>query len=107
MPNVFLGVGEDEIESQQHFDSILDEFYEEVANDNVAGYKNGRPATGYVEFNTDIRSASNGGITALSDKLGISIGDAVDYLLLFYEKRSGGAKCTEETDRDRFNSKET
>jgi hypothetical protein len=73
--------------------------YDEIEADNVAGYKMGRPAKGYVQFNTNIRPSSKYTITKLADELGISQGEVVDYLVFFREcKLQENAKAPKETD---------
>lgn len=85
IPHVVLGVGQTPEEALQNFGESLEDSYEDIMNDNVAGYKTGRPAKGYVSFNVNLRPSSRVKVTELANKLRISYGEAVDHLVFFYE----------------------
>jgi len=85
MPHVVLGVGDTSAEALRNFDTMLDTLYGDITSDNVAGYKLGRPAKGYVPFNVNIRPSSKSKILELAKELDISQGETFDYLVFFYE----------------------
>jgi predicted RNase H-like HicB family nuclease len=85
MPHVVIGVGETPDEALRNFDTTLDTVYDDITSDNVAGYKLGRPAKGYVPLNVNIRSSSRSRILELAKELEISQGEAFDYLVFFFE----------------------
>lgn len=85
IPNVVIGVGETKAEAKESFETALNDVYEEIVGDNVAGYKAGRPSKGYVAFNTNIRPSSRAAVIALSKSMDISQGEVVDYLVFYYE----------------------
>lgn len=88
IPGVVLGVGETFEQAVANFSETLDDVYNEFSNDNVAGYKSGRPSKGYVAFNANIRPSSKLKLGELSEQLDISQGEVVDFLLFFYECKS-------------------
>ena len=83
MPAVIIGTGDSEDEAIRSFESALENSYKEITADNVAGYKMGRPAKGYVQFNTNIRPGSKETISTLAEQLDISQGEVVDYLIFY------------------------
>lgn len=85
IPHVVLGVGNTREEALLNFGDMLDDAYDEIASDNVAGYKAGRPAKGYVPFNANIRPTSKSKISDLAHEMEISQGEVLDYLAFFYE----------------------
>jgi hypothetical protein len=85
MPHVVIGVGDTSAEALRNFDTMLDTVYGDITSDNVAGYKLGRPAKGYVPFNVNIRPSSKSRILELAKELDISQGETFDYLVFFYE----------------------
>lgn len=85
MPGVIVGVGENRQEARDKFERALDDVYDEVSSDNVAGYKVGRPTKGYVAFNANIRPSSKAMIAKLSDDMEISQGEVLDYLVFYLE----------------------
>lgn len=88
IPHVVIGVGETDDEAKGEFDKALDDVFDEVTADNVAGYKMGRPAKGYVAFNTNLRPSSRKRIQSLASELDVSQGEAVDFLVFFHECKS-------------------
>jgi hypothetical protein len=85
MPNVAIGLGATPDEAKQSFDAALNDVFDELTADNVAGYKMGRPAKGYVPLNTNIRPASKQMLAELARQMDISQGEVVDYLLFFHK----------------------
>jgi hypothetical protein len=64
---------------------MLNANYDEISGDNLAGYKMGRPAKGYVAFNTNVRPSSEARIAELASEMDISQGEVLDYLLFFFD----------------------
>lgn len=79
------GVGETREEAAQCFRDLLDDAYEHLENDNVAGYKRGRPSKNGVDLHCQVKHETRETVTNLSKKLGgISQGETVDFLLQYY-----------------------
>lgn len=96
MPAVMIGTGDSEQEALESFESALNSSYKEIEADNVAGYKMGRPAKGYVAFNTNIRPASRTKISKLAEEMDISQGEVIDYLVFYRDcKLQEGARVPE------------
>lgn len=80
------GIGASVDEAWQHYREMLAPIYEELIAGNVLGYnKQGRPAKGGVDLHTQVKPRVKKAILDLSKKLGVSIGDAIEYLWFFYD----------------------
>jgi predicted RNase H-like HicB family nuclease len=83
------GVAETRAEAFSIFEDMLDTAYEHLKNDNVVGYKRGRPAKGGVDFHCQVQQPARDEITKLAKKLGgISQGETVEFLLHYYQCKS-------------------
>lgn len=85
LPHAITGAGPTKEKALESFDSMLNANYDEISGDNLAGYKMGRPAKGYVAFNTNVRPASKARIAELASEMDISQGEVLDYLLFFFD----------------------
>jgi hypothetical protein len=83
MPHVIMGIGKTVDEAKKDFFKVLSAAMNDIENDNVAGYKVGRPAKGYVAFNTNIQPTSKRRIAELADEMKVSQGEIVDYLVFY------------------------
>ena len=84
IPHVVIGVGETHALAMSNFEEVLDDVYEELTADNVAGYKKGRPAKGYTALNVNVRPTTKIEIAKLSTDLNISQGEVLDYLVFYH-----------------------
>jgi hypothetical protein len=98
------GVAPTESEAWEIFDDLSEAMYMEyLQGHTVARYRRGRPPKGAVHVHVQIQPTTKTEIGALSKKLHISQGEAIDYLLAFYKAKSsepsthnnGGVKRTE------------
>ncbi len=85
IPDVIIGLGETRKQAIMDFETALNSMYDSIKADKVAGYKSGRPAKNYVPLNVNLRQSTKGKISALANAFRISQGEAVDYLMFFYE----------------------
>ena len=84
-----IGVGETRGEAFKVFEEMLDDAYVEFQNDKVVGYKRGRPSKGRVNLHCQVQDLAREEIIKLAKKLGgISQGEAVEFLLLYYQCKS-------------------
>lgn len=81
------GVGETKDEARSVFEEVLDTAFEELEKDNVVGYKKGRPAKGYVNIHCQVPEEVKDKLNRLGEKLGISQGEVITYLMGFLEYR--------------------
>lgn len=92
------GTGDSPAEAKAMFEEMLDDTYDDLARDRVAGYKRGRPAKGCVDFHCQIRPDTKEAIPRLAKKLGISQGEVVDVLVFSYLHQSNSQLCAEESE---------
>lgn len=82
------GVGQTEQKAWMHFEQMLDDIYPDFAVGEVAGYeKPGRPSKGGVDLHAQVKPDTKREIAQLAQELGVSQGEAVDYLLFFHNVR--------------------
>lgn len=82
------GVGQTEQKAWMHFEQMLDDIYPDLAAGEIAGYeKPGRPSKGGVDLHAQVKPDTKKEIAQLAQDLGISQGEAVDYLLFFHSVR--------------------
>lgn len=86
--DITAGVGETVELAKRHYAEMLDDVYPELLKDNVIGYKGGRPAKGGVQMNTLVQPATKKQVSELSEKIGISQGEVIDFLVGFYSRRN-------------------
>lgn len=84
-----IGSGDTEKEAWEIFHEMFDDMYESLKVGNVLGYnKAGRPTKpDQRALNCRIKEESHDFISKLAKDLGISQGEAVDFLRFFFEKR--------------------
>lgn len=76
------GIGDTPAEARRHFWQMMDTLYDDLKNGKVAGYdKPGRPAKGGVDLHVRVRKSTMNSIREYADKLGISQGELVDFML--------------------------
>jgi len=83
LPAVVIGVGDTKDEAVRTFETTLEGMYDELTNDNVAGYTMGRPSKGYVPFNANIRPSSKTKLAELAEEFDIAQGEVVDFLVFY------------------------
>jgi len=78
-----IGVGDTPEEAQREFKNILSDAHEAYA----AGRMNqGRPAKNLVALNSDVKLDTRNAIKALASEKQCSQGEAIEYLLAFYQR---------------------
>ncbi len=87
IPNIVIGIGDTTDEAFSTFYQALDDMFDEVVADNVAGYSKGRPSKGYVPFNANVRPTSKAKLSELSEQLDVSQGETVDFLVFFHDRK--------------------
>jgi hypothetical protein len=87
IPDVIIGLGDTCEQSIIDFESALNNMYDSIKTDKVAGYKQGRPAKNYDQLNVNLRKSTKPKIAALATAFKISQGEAIDYLMFFYERK--------------------
>lgn len=94
---ISAGVGETQDEAQNNFESHVDTAYESYLEGRMKHIygRPGRPSKGRVAFNADIKLKTKKQLKNLAAKLNCTQGELLDFLLLFFQKR------TEETVVDR------
>jgi hypothetical protein len=100
MPHAVIGIGRTREEAMEDFSRALDSAMDDIEKDNVAGYKIGRPAKGYIHFNTNIRPSSKARIGELSAELKISHGEVVDYLVFYRDCKISEVNLVPHTQSD-------
>jgi len=90
------GVGETKVEARNVFEELLDTAFAELEKDNVVGYKKGRPAKGYVNIHCQVPEEVKNELSSLGEKLGISQGEVIRYLLGFYQYKTPAQTAKED-----------
>jgi hypothetical protein len=67
------------------FRSMLDDAFDDIGQDRVAGYKKGRPARGGVNVHLQCRAETRDALAGLAAEFEVSQGDVLDFLMHFYE----------------------
>ena len=67
------------------FRSMLDDAFDDISQDRVAGYKRGRPARGGVNVHLQCRAETRDALAELAADFGVSQGDVLDFLMHFYQ----------------------
>jgi len=83
--DICVGAAETEKESWEIYDDLLQAFYVEYLEGKVVGLygKRGRPAKGGIAVDARVKPPTKDGLDKLSDEIGCSLGEVIDYLLAF------------------------
>jgi hypothetical protein len=92
-----LGAAATETEAWKMFARMLEDMYEELAADRVAGYKRGRPAKGGVDLHVQVKPETKELIDKLRGEHGISQGEQVDVAVfsLYWAKEHAKKNVTD------------
>jgi len=81
-----LGAAETEAEAWKIFHEILEDTYQDYLEGKLAGYsKPGRPKKERTRFHVQMKPDAKEAITDMAKGLRVSQGEAVEYLLSYYE----------------------
>ena len=84
--DAICGIADTELASYKIFLEMLDMAWEEFQVGRHGLYSRpGRPAKGKVDLHTQIEPEIKSAIAKLADRIGISQGEAVEYLFQFYQ----------------------
>ncbi len=88
--DIVFGAAKDEDEAWKIFDDLVDACYiAYLEGKKVGQYKHrGRPAKHGVAIHAQIKQSTKNDINALSQSLGISQGEAIDYLTSFHKAKA-------------------
>lgn len=81
------GVGDTEEEAMQSFEDLLSDAFEAFHQGRVPRDKAGRPSKNTVPLNTDVKPETKEYIASLANAYGCSQGEAIDFVVLFHEKK--------------------
>jgi len=78
---VAIGTGETVLAAWLDYDSVLDQFYEELTHGTVGGYDSkGRPAKGGVNLHCQVQPETKQALNKLAAEIGCSQGELVDWM---------------------------
>lgn len=82
------GAGETTAEAFQTFENLLSDAYEAYLEGRVPQERRGRPSKSGLALNTDVKPETKDVIVRLAKEFGCSQGEVIDYLALYYDKKS-------------------
>lgn len=85
-----MGVGETQEEAFRLFHELLDDHMDELKKGRIKQATAGRPAKGKTRFDAQLDPDIKASLAALAKELGVSQGEAVEYLFTHYRASHAG-----------------
>ncbi|MDR3617139.1 MAG: hypothetical protein P4L53_26530 [Candidatus Obscuribacterales bacterium] len=91
---VAIGTGETVLAAWLDYDSVLDQFYEELTHGTVGGYDSkGRPAKGGVNLHCQVQPETKEALNKLVADIGCSQGELVDWMTFVLTHQDKPQNC--------------